>query len=249
MNQFTIEWLDIATQPESSKRFWCEGQSGYLPFLVAPEERPADNSPVDCNEFMLAGGLLYTWSDSPADTPLVNESVRLEQLAKLCEGFGFVDIEGLITGYAHRMRLLYGHAVSHRMLHSGRTLFPNSSPIAADYALDLGYLLSKSKLPECEPMLQELLSAIECVDEAETESDIWQHLLVFQLSALKLIGEQSAVTDHLDNAIKGKIDSPDLQVVVNRLSSMTSKDVSEAFQPKEWTGLSVQTMDEHECDH
>lgn len=44
---------------------------------------------------------------------------------------------------------------------------------------------------------------IECVDKAETESDTWQHLPVLPLAALKLIGD--------DNAIKGKIDSPNLQ--------------------------------------
>jgi len=131
MDQFTIEWVAIDAQLEFSKRFWCEGQSGCLPFLVASEEHPADNAPLDCNEFMLAGGLLYTWGDVPADTPLVESSVRLEQLARLCEGFGFVDIEGLITGYAHRMRLLYGHKISCRMLHNGRALLPDSSPIAA----------------------------------------------------------------------------------------------------------------------
>jgi len=248
-DQFTIEWVDIAPRPELAQRLWCEGQSGHLPFLVAPDERPADDAPVDYNEFMLAGGLLYTWSEAPADTPLADESVRMEQLTKLCEGFGFVDREGLITGYAHRMRLLYGHEVSCRMLRNGRALFPDSSPIAADCSLDLGYLLSKATLPECEPMVQELLDTIKSVDEAETESDIWQHLLVFRLAALKLIGDDSTVTDHLDNAVKGKIDSPDLQVAVNRLSGMTGKNVREAFQPKEWTGLAVQTMEEHECDH
>lgn len=249
MNQFTIEWVDIGEQPELAERFWCDGQSGHLPFLVAPEERPADGGPVDCNEFMLVGGLLYTWGDAPANTPLIDESARMEQFARLREGFGFVDIESLITGFAHRMRLLYGHEVSCRMLRNGRVLFPNSSPIAADLSLDLGYILAESTLPDCKPLVRELLDAAGNVDEDETEPEIWQHLLVFKLAALNLIGSEQELADHLDNAIKDKITSPDLQTVVNRLSKMTSGDAREAFQTKEWTGLSVQTMEEHECDH
>ena len=84
---------------------------------------------------------------------------------------------------------------------------------------------------------------------AETEAEIWQHLLVVRLAALKLIGTDDEVKDHLDNAVKDKITAPDLQVAVNRLSNMTSRDAGEAFQPKEWTGLTFQTMEEHECDH
>lgn len=249
LEQFTIEWVDIGARPEIAERFWCAGHTGCLPFLVAPDESPADGTPLACNEFMLAGGLLYTWGDSPVNTPLVYESVRTKQLAELSKGFGFVDIEGLITGYAHRMRILYGHETSFRMLRNGRALLHNSSPIAADLSLDLGYILSKSALPECKPLVQELLDAISNVDESETEPKIWQHLLVFRLAALKLIGDQIAVTKHLDTALKGKIDSPDLQVAVNRLSNMTGRDVAEAFQPGEWSGLSVQAMEDHECDH
>jgi len=249
MNQFAIEWVNIGEQPKLAERFWCEGKSGHLPFLVAATEQPAGDAQVDHNEFMLVVGLLYTWNDAPANKPLIDESARMQQFAKLCEGFGFVDVEGLITGFTHRMRLLYGHKVSCRLLRNGLAIFPDSSPIAADLSLDLGYILSKSRLPECKHLLHELLNAIDSLNEADMDTDIWQHLLVFKLAALKLIGSEQALADHLEQAIKDNITSPDLQIAINRLLKMTSGDVQEAFQPEEWTGLSFQAMEDHECDH
>lgn len=249
MDQFTIEFIDIAEANDLADRFWCKGQSGHVPFMVANEERQDDGNLPEVNEFMLVGGLLYTWSDEPSDNPLMAETARLEQLTKLREGFGFVDIEGLIIGYAHRMRLLYGNRVSSRLLRNGRALFPSSSPIAADLSMDLGYILSESDMPECRPIVQELLDTIGSIDENETEAEIWQHVLMMKLAALKLTGTEKEIADHLENAIKGKITSPDLQIAVNRLANMISGDAREAFQSKEWTGLSVQTMEEHECDH
>jgi len=249
MEQFTIEWADIDAQPGLAERFWCEKQTGQLPFLGARKDRPEDGGPVNYNEFMLVGGPLYTWGDAPADTSPIDESIRMQQLTRLCEGFGFVDCEGLITGFAHRMRLLYGHETSYRMLHNGRMLFPDSAQIAADLALDLGFLLSTATLPECLGMVHELLDATGNLDEAELEPEVWQHLLVFRLAALKLIGDEQQIADHLDNVIRDRITSPDLQITVNRLARMKSGQAGDAFQPKEWTGLSFQTLEEHECDH
>jgi len=249
MDQFTIEWADIGAQPGLAERFWCEKQTGRLPFLVACEDRPEDGGPVDYNEFMLVGGLLYTWGDAPEAASAIDESIRRQQLTRLREGFGFVDCEGLITGFAHRMRLLYGNETSYRMLHNGRRLFPDSAQIAADLALDLGFLLSTSALPECLGMVHELLDATCNPDEAELEPEVWQHLLVFRLAALKLIGDERQIADHLDNVIRDRITSPELQVAVNRLARMKSGQAGDAFQPEEWTGLSFQTLEEHECDH
>ncbi|MDH3976916.1 MAG: hypothetical protein OEU86_00255 [Gammaproteobacteria bacterium] len=247
MDQYSIEWADLKEHQALAERFWCEGHTGQLPFLVDANDKPADGSPIAFNEFMLVGGLLLTWLDSKEVQPA--EKVRQAQLEKLHEGFGFIDTEGLITGYAHRMRLLYGNGVSCPILRNGRQLFPNSSPIAADLAMDLAYILSATETDDAQDLLNGLMDAINAVKRDETEDEIWQILLVLKLAGLKVNGDQQAAQTHLETAVKGNITSPDLQLAINRLSTMTSTNIREAFQPLEWSGLNVQTMEEHECDH
>ena len=249
MDQYSIEWADLKQHKELAKRFWCEEHTGQLPFLVDANDKPADGSPIAFNEFMLVGGPLLTWFSENAENNLINEAARLTQLEKLREGFGFVDAEGLVTGYAHRMRLLYGNSVSYPLLSNGRKLFANSSPIAADLAMDLAYILSETETVDISALLNEILDALNAVQRGETEDEIWQILLVLKLATLKVTSDQQATQTHLETAVKNSISSPDLQLAINRLAAMTSTDVREAFQPQEWTGLNVQTMEEHECDH
>jgi hypothetical protein len=248
MSNFTVVWAGLDKRPELAQRFWCEGQSGSLPFLV-DDAQLQDGVPIDFDEFMLVCGLLYNWADSPDGGVVVEEAVRVEQLGKLRDGFGFVDTQGLVGGAAHRVRLQYGHEASCRILRNGRLIFPVDSAVAADLAMDLGYMLSEATFPECTPLLEELLDTIGAVSREDVNPEAWQILLVLKLAALKLIGSEQACEDYLNDNIKGEITSPDLQVAINRISRMASKKVSEAFQPKEWTALDVQTMDEHECDH
>jgi len=248
MSDFTVVWAGIDKRPELAERFWCEGQYGSLPFLV-DNARFQDGVPVDFDEFMLVCGLLYNWADAPDEGAVVDESVRVEQLGKLREGFGFVDTQGLVVGAAHRLRLQYGHAVSCRILRNGRVIFPDDSGIAADLAMDLGHILSQAEFPECTPVLEELLGSIGVVAVEDADPEAWQILLVLKLAALKLIGTEQAFADHLSDAVKGEISSPDLQTAINRISRMEGRNVREAFQPKEWTALEVETMDDHECDH
>lgn len=247
MDKYSIEWASLEKHKELKDRFWCEGYTGQLPFLVDAADKPADGAPIAFNEFMLVGGLLLSWFDDSESLPEV--TVRHKQLQKLREGFGFVDVEGLITGYAHRMRLLYGNPVSCPTLRNGLKLFPQSSPIAADLAMDLAHRLPEAGPTDAPALLDELQNTISIVSQTDVEDEIWQILLVLKLAALKASGDKEGIKAHLEDSVKDSITSPDLQLAINRLSDMTSTDIREAFKPKEWTGLDVQTMEEHECDH
>ena len=151
MSHFGIVWVDIGKKPELAERFWCQGQPGCLPFFVG-DRQIEDGAPVDFDEFMLVSGLLHDWPETPAGGTAVDESVRIEQLGKLRDGFGFVDTDGLVVGVAHRVRLEYGNEPSCRMLRNGRSLFPDNAEIASDLAMDLGDILSSTRWPGQKPI-------------------------------------------------------------------------------------------------